>query len=72
VLGRGTLAGDKGFDTADFVAKLRERRITPQVAQNHYNTGRVRRRSNIDGRTTRHPGSALSQRARKRIEEIFG
>jgi len=68
----GTIAGDKGFDTADFVAELRERRITPHVAQNAYDTGKARRRSNIDGRTTRHPGYAVSQRIRKRIEEIFG
>lgn len=68
----GTLAGDKGFDTADLVTELRERRITPHVAQNAYDTGKARRRSNIDGRTTRHPGYAVSQRVRKRIEEIFG
>jgi hypothetical protein len=30
------------------------------------------RRSAIDGRTTRHPGYAISQRIRKRIEEAFG
>src|ERR1041385_3627469 len=30
------------------------------------------RRSAIDRRTTRHPGYALSQRLRKRVEEIFG
>ena len=72
-IGRGgTLAGDKGFDTADVVAELRERRITPHVAQNAYDTGKVRRRSNIDGRTTRHAGYAASQKCRKRIEEIFG
>jgi transposase len=68
----GTLGGDKGFDTADFVAELRERRVTPHVAQNAYDTGTAKRRSNIDGRTTRHGGYARSQRARKRIEEIFG
>lgn len=68
----GTLAGDKGFDTADFVAELRDRRITPHVAQNAYDTGKARRRSNIDGRTTRHAGYAASQKCRKRIEEIFG
>lgn len=68
----GTLAGDKGFDTADVVAELRERRITPHVAQNAYDTGKARRRSNIDGRTTRHAGYAASQKCRKRIEEIFG
>jgi hypothetical protein len=68
----GTLAGDKGFDTADFVAELRDRRITPHVAQNAYDTGKAKRRSNIDVRTTRHAGYAASQKCRKRIEEIFG
>ena len=71
----GTLGGDKGFDTAGFVAELRERGITPHVAQNAYDTGpgtrRARRRSNIDRRTTRHPGYGASQKCRKRIEEIF-
>ena len=46
---------------------MRERRVTPHVAQNSTN-----RRSAIDGRTTRHPGYAVSQRIRKRVEEIFG
>jgi transposase len=62
-----TLAGDKGFDTTDFVAELREINVTPHVAQN--TSGR---RSAIDGRTTRHPGYAVSLRIRKRIEEAFG
>ena len=34
--------------------------------------GVANRRSAIDGRTTRHPGYAISGRRRKRIEEIFG
>jgi IS4 transposase len=66
---------DKGYDTRDFVMELRELRelgITPHVAQNAYETGAARRRSAIDGRTTRHAGYTLSQRKRKRIEEIFG
>ena len=46
---------------------MRERGVTPHVAQNTN-----RRRSAIDGRTTRHPGYAISQRIRKRVEEIFG
>jgi IS5 family transposase len=46
---------------------MRERRVTPHVAQNTSN-----RRSAIDGRTTRHPGYAVRQRIRKRVEEIFG
>ena len=62
-----TLAGDKGYDTRECVAAMRQRRVTAHVAQN--NTGR---RSAIDGRTTRHPGYAISQRLRKRVEEIFG
>ena len=64
---RVTLAGDKGYDTRAFIEALREREITPHVAQNTSN-----RRSAIDGRTTRHAGYALSQRVRKRIEECFG
>jgi transposase len=64
---RATLGADKAYDTADFVADLRDLNVTPHVAQNTSN-----RRSAIDGRTTRHPGYALSQRIRKRIEEGFG
>lgn len=48
------------------------RGVTPHVAQNTYDTGRARQTSAIDGRTTRHPGYAASQRVRKRIEEVFG
>ena len=62
-----TLGGDKGFDAHDFVAELREINVTPHVAQNDNG-----RRSAIDGRTTRHPGYAVSLRIRKRIEEAFG
>ena len=63
----GTLGGDKGYDTRAFVADCRTRQITPHVTQN--TSGR---RSAIDGRTTRHPGYAISQRIRKQVEEIFG
>ena len=66
-LGRVTLGGDKNYDTADLVEALRELNITPHVAQNDTN-----RRSAIDARTTRHPGYAISQQKRKRVEEIFG
>jgi hypothetical protein len=62
-----TVGGDKGYDTRQFVDELRYRSATPHVAQNTIN-----RRSAIDGRTTRHPGYKISQRRRKRIEEIFG
>jgi transposase len=64
---RVTLGADKGYDAADFVAAVRKLRITPHVTQN--TSGRA---STIDGRTTRHTGYALSQRIRKRVEEIFG
>jgi transposase len=64
---RATLGADKGYDTADFVAQLRERNITAHVAQND-----TSRQSAIDERTTRHPGYAISQRIRKRVEEAFG
>ena len=64
---RITLGGDKGYDVASFVAALRELNVTPHVAQNDRG-----RRSAIDGRTTRHEGYAVSQRRRKRVEEIFG
>ena len=70
--GHKTLGADKGYDTHDFVMELREIGITPHVAQNAYATETARRRSAIDGRTTRHEGYALSQKKRKRIEEIFG
>lgn len=67
-----TLGADKGYDTHDFVMELRELGITPHVAQNAYETATARRRSAIDGRTTGHAGYAVSQKKRKRIEEIFG
>src|SRR4030095_12378521 len=59
-----TVGADKLYDTADFVAGCRPRRCTPPLAQDHSG-----RRSAIDGRTTRHPGYAISMAKRKRIEE---
>ncbi|GIK97757.1 MAG: hypothetical protein BroJett029_19660 [Alphaproteobacteria bacterium] len=64
---RITLAADKAYDTSDFVADLRQLNVTPHVAQN--DSGR---RSAIDARSTRHPGYAVSQQKRKRVEEPFG
>jgi len=63
--GRITLGADKGYDVEDFVNELRSMNVTPHVAAKV--TG-----SAIDGRTTRHEGYAVSQRIRKRIEEVFG
>ena len=65
---RRTVAGDKNYDTKDFVAQARARGFTPHVAQNVSGN----RRSAIDGRTTRHAGHTVSQRIRKRVEEPFG
>jgi len=64
---RRTVAGDRHYDTAGFVQDARAAGFTPHVAQNN-----KRRRSAIDGRTTRHSGYAASQQARKRVEEPFG
>lgn len=63
-----TVGADKAYDTRDFIAACRERRVTPHVAANDTRRGG----SAIDGRTTRHAGYALSQTIRKRIEEHFG
>lgn len=65
---RGTVGGDKGYDTADFIDGTRDLGLTPHVARNiSWNRG-----SNIDGRTVRHGGYVVSQRIRKKVEEIFG
>ena len=63
-----TVGGDKGYDTADFVAECRNLKVTPHVAQNLERAGG----SAVDGRTTQHAGYAISQKKRKRIEECFG
>ena len=70
--GRITLGGNKAYDVAAFVENLRVRRVTPHMARDDHvtKTGK-RRKTAIDGRTTRHVGYAISQRRRKRIEEVF-
>jgi transposase len=65
---RVTLAGDKGYDTREFVAECRHMNVTPQVAQNTTRAGG----SAIDRRTTRHAGYRISQQRRKIVEEFFG
>lgn len=62
-----TLGADAGYDTNDFVAACRSRGVTPHVAHN-----RSRRRSAIDGRTTRWPGYSTSVSIRRMIERVFG
>ena len=71
--GRITLGADKAYDAVDFVNALRQRGVTPHIAINGAvsKLGKVRKTA-VDGRTTRHPGYAISQRIRKRIEEPFG
>jgi len=63
---RVTWGGDKNSDTRGFVWARRQLRVTPHVAQNTTN-----RASAIDGRTTHHPGYAISQQKRKRVEQSF-
>ncbi len=72
--GRRITAGeDKAYDTADHVANLRAKNVTPHVTQNNgvTKTGKIRR-SAIDERTTRHAGYGMSQSRRAMIECIFG
>lgn len=63
-----TVGADRGYDTREFVESCRELGVTPHVARNASH----RRRSAIDGRTTRHEGYSVSQRARMFVESIFG
>jgi transposase len=61
---RATLGADKGYDRKELVQELRDHHVTPHLARKPSTI--------IDERTTRHPGYLISQRKRKRIEEIFG
>jgi transposase len=61
---RITVGADKGYDTQDFVTACRDMKVTPHVAR--------RQHTIVDQRTTRHEGYKVSQRIRKRVEEIFG
>lgn len=71
--GRVTLGADKGYDVSGFVAALRNRAVTPHIAINaRVSKHGVVRTTAVDGRVTRHPGYAISQVIRKRVEEIFG
>jgi transposase len=70
---RVTLGADKGYDAEDFVLTLKGQNVTPHIAINATvsKTGK-RRKTAVDGRTTRHDGYDVSQRKRKLIEEGFG
>lgn len=61
---RITLGADRGYHCRDFIEECRERAVTPHVAD--------KTRSVLDARTTGTPGYDVSQRVRKRVEEIFG
>jgi transposase len=71
--GRVTLGADKGYDASGFIAELRNRAVTPHIAINGtLSKYGVARTTAVDHRVTRHPGYAISQIIRKRVEEIFG
>lgn len=65
---RGTVGADNGYDQRAFTEGVRWLSLSPHVARDISGT----RGSTIDGRTTRHPGYAVSQRRRKMVEEVFG
>ena len=70
---RITLGADKAYDVEQFVRDLRARLVTPHVAiDGHVRKSGKPRKTAVDGRITRHPGYEVSQRCRKRIEEVFG
>ena len=70
---RITLGADKAYDVTGFIGDLRARRVTPHVAiDGHLSKTGKPRKTAVGARTTRHPGYAISQRCRKRIEEVFG
>jgi transposase len=70
---RITLGADKAYDVADFVAALRVRSVSPHIAiDGHVRVTGKPRKTSVDRRVTRHAGYAVSQRCRKRIEEVFG
>jgi len=63
---RCTLGADRGYDTREFVEEMRSMNTTPHIAAKKPGW------TSLDGRTFRHAGYAISQRKRKRVEEIFG
>lgn len=62
---RITLGADQGYHTRDFIDDCRDRHVTPHVADRAEHSA-------LDRRTTQRPGYTISQRIRKRVEEIFG
>ncbi len=67
------MGADKAYDVADFVTALRARSVSPHIAiDGHVRVTGKPRKTSVDRRVTRHAGYAVSQRCRKRIEEVFG
>jgi transposase len=64
---RITVGADKAYDTKDFVTAARALNVTAHVTKNEKG-----RRSNLDRRTTRHPGYAISLSRRWLVEKDFG
>jgi transposase len=64
---RITVGADKAYDDQQFVAAARKLNVTPHVTKND-----KRRRSNMDGRTTRHEGYGISLSCRWLVEKTFG
>jgi hypothetical protein len=64
---RATLGADMHDDPQDFGRERRAWRLTPHVAQET-----PRRARAVEGRTTRQPGAAGSQRNRNGVEDVFG
>lgn len=64
---RITMGADKAYDSEDFVRTARELKVTPHVTKNE--NGRA---SNLDHRTTRHAGYAISLSRRWLVEKGFG
>jgi len=71
---RRTLGADKGYDQPDFISDVRALHVTTHVSPNahRYRRRRGKKRSAVDGRTTRHASYLISQRKRKLIEQGFG
>jgi len=64
---RCTLGGDKGYDVRDFISSCQELRVTPHIARKDSYWG-----SAALAKLAQTPGYQVSQRKRKRVEEIFG
>lgn len=64
---RITVGADKAYDDRQFVEAARKLNVTPHVSKNDKG-----RRSNMDGRTTRHEGYAISLSCRWLVEKTFG